>query len=735
MNVLKKKTFLKLLACIMVVTQSILVALVATFYLNNVYLERVMNFSEQAVTIKIRNTNSEKNTDIYNYLEKSVKDYNLFYARVDTILGENSSNNSIIIGLHGDVESNQENINLSYLEQTVLDKEKIIKLQESDKTDASIGLDLSSAKMVSDIPKFVLGDKLVFKKLSNLIETSGTVNGEYKILGLSETEADKFLSGLAEVSGVKKETFTDNSWGRFMDSSFTEFILLSLLFSHSLILLSIFSYLAISNLKNLGTLILQGWSRVDFIKYIYKSLVWLGVANIPLSIVYGSIFVNHSFSSYLFYSIFLLAGFLSFILLLILISLASILIFLVKPISAIKDRFPKKIYLTIAGFFYVVFSAILVYVCIYLDGPYKEIERSAGISKQWKNVETINILEDIGIGNDYSSFSLQSNKFNKDFYNWYRSIQNEKGVDVVTSSKFTREQLNEYRISNLFKSVADDEFWQIKATPNYLIENGVNLSQELIDKTKAGKRIYLVPSDLYKENLIEMLREIDLSAKGAGSIQTKFTENLEIEFVKYNEEIKLFSWQTNINEQYAKNPVILLLSADNMVFSELESLAASGSIDNSLVKLSEDAKNKFTNNEYMEKFGLDDNNIKFSSVSKFVDGLQKDLWKTIYLFGSVVLAITFILVVLLVVIFLTFELANKEKIAVKQFLGYSKKSIYKYPLIFVVSVVLIELLFVLMFWSKLGIIYIMFVILLHILLVTMVIRNNGIDKTTKVFKS
>lgn len=101
MKILKRKILLQIFTALVVISQSILVALVATFYLNANYEDKMLEFSNKAITIKINNTNIDKNEEIYRYLEKASNDYNLFYARPDLLLQNEGEKGKIEVGLLG----------------------------------------------------------------------------------------------------------------------------------------------------------------------------------------------------------------------------------------------------------------------------------------------------------------------------------------------------------------------------------------------------------------------------------------------------------------------------------------------------------------------------------------------------------------------------------------------------------------------------------------------------------
>lgn len=110
-----------------------------------------------------------------------------------------------------------------------------------------------------------------------------------------------------------------------------------------------------------------------------------------------------------------------------------------------------------------------------------------------------------------------------------------------------------------------------------------------------------------------------------------------------------------------KHPVIFNLSRLRIWFiKKQKSLIAIG-LENSYIKLEGEAETKYLNQEYLSNFNLNDNYLDFATISLFVDGIQKDLWLTIQLYFGLLIAITFIVIILLITIITIFQNAYKEK--------------------------------------------------------------------------
>lgn len=657
--------------------------------------------------------------------------------RKDVALETNGNVKSFNIGIYGDIDKNKENIKLSYLGKEIFNYNNFNELLKSEENNKTLGLDISALDMISPLPIFTFGENIVVKKLPDLIQNSNTVNGNYEILGLDEADKENFLSELATVCNVEKSTFTDNLSGFIIDSGLKGTLLLIIFLSHTLVFISVLCYITIKRLNILGKLMLLGWSKLSFAINTHLKTIIIAIISIFLNLLYAVFLTNNFFDSFTFISFMILIGVLNFIITLILVMIVSLSIFIVKPINAIRDRMPKKIYIVVSCFLYILSSIGSTAMAMYIDGPYREIEKNTSISRAWQAVEDVNILKSVSIGNDTSSFTGQSKEFSTDLYNWYKSIEDDKGVFLANTHHITEEILQQYKYSNTYEHIPNVAMWLYNVSPSYLIDREVNIDKSIIDKAKSGKRVYLIPDSIeesQREVIKLWLKEKDTKSLSEDDIQTAFYQNKEFEFIEYSDDIKMFSWSVKNNDIYIENPIILVNTANNMIYTESDSLRAAG-LENGYIKMTNQAKQNFLSNEYLSNYNLDDNDIQFASTAKFIEGLQKTLWQTIYLFGMLLIAVTFIVIALLCIILSTYDLANKEMIAVKQFLGYSSFSIYKYIICTISIIFISQLVAVYSYKSKVGIFYTLVIVFLQIILLYRLINNNLIKKVMSVFKS
>lgn len=170
-----------------------------------------------------------------------------------------------------------------------------------------------------------------------------------------------------------------------------------------------------------------------------------------------------------------------------------------------------------------------------------------------------------------------------------------------------------------------------------------------------------------------------------------------------------------------------------MRYFETESLRANGF--EGYIKFSDEATMvKYTDPSVFAQYHLSDNEITFSKVSNYIDGLQKELWLTMSWFGLVFLVLLVILIGLLIILATIFRIANQEKINVKKFLGFSFWQIYRGPVIFLAGVGGIELLTMLILQSKFGFMLMVLVLLLQALIFIKYMSRNELERVLLAFK-
>lgn len=729
---------LKYLTCIMILLNGVLFSLVATFYMDIAYFNKLSVYPNSALYIELKTIPEEKAESTYRFLNEYAEQNGLFYIRKDYLLDTRGAVNGALLSIDGDIKSNKEKLTIDFLGQNITHANKLEKLLDSKDENATLGISEATLNSIDNIPRFKFGKNVVFKKLANTIKETKTFNGEYRILGLDDSKRIEFLEGISKASGVDSSVFFDGKSGYALDHGLTEIILVGMFVISNLVLLALLIVITIKYLPNLGKLILQGWSRKYFAIKLYQPLIYTALLSVLLFIPYGLVLTSFTFKSILFISLMIGIGILNFIIISILLLIASLFIFLISPINAVRERIPRRKFMAIAVLVYFIFNIFLIVGSVYIDSPYKEVKKNIEISKSWNKVSNYKILKNIRVGNDQASFNRQSKELFRDFYNWYKDISDDDDVNVVNTTFFSKDMLKSYKFNEVYKSVPNEAFWQLTASPNYLKKIGIKIDDAVIENAKRGIRTYLIPgnkSDNEMNLLKEMLIEKDTKSIRSDDIKTIFNENKEFEFLKYNFNQDVFSFSTkSLDKLMIKHPVILVITPENMIYKETESLIAIG-LENSYIKLEGDAETKYLNQEYLSKFNLNDNYLDFATISLFVDGIQKDLWLTIQLYFGLLIAITFIVIILLITIITIFQNAYKEKIAVKKFLGYSNFSIYKIPILLTTFVIAFDLVSVVILQTKVGILFMIAIGLIQLGIFYKVMISNQMKKLTIFLKS
>lgn len=212
-------------------------------------------------------------------------------------------------------------------------------------------------------------------------------------------------------------------------------------------------------------------------------------------------------------------------------------------------------------------------------------------------------------------------KFYMDAYNWYKKIENNEGVYLIHTTYLDNMVLDIWRENQVYNSIPDKAFWYFIASPSYIKNIGINISDEEITNAKDGVRLYLLPDTLSEEEMKKMklyLEEDALKNAKESSIKTTFTKEQEIKFITYTPDRNYFTWYSEKGQPLVdKAPVIYVCTSENMKYFESESLIATGL----------DSYVKFENKESLDNC-IDDifenYNLKFLQSSEIYKKAEKD---------------------------------------------------------------------------------------------------------------
>lgn len=679
---------------------------------------------EKGQKITIANIPQQKKQMVKYKLFSLADKNNLAILRISPL----SSDRGMQVSIYGDIQRNADNFDYEFLGKKIFNIGGLQKLLKSTNANATLGLDKGSINMLNDLPHFRYGGKVVANKLAAVLIDDEKVEGKYIVLGLkSDKQKNRFFNELTKGTGIDKEALS--GWKEEHVSNWGNEVAFPVLVAIFEILLLIAVCLAtVKELKNMGTLLLQGWSRKDFAVKIYSPILTAGFISIFLFVGYGIIFTEGSFISPMFFSTMLFVGLLNFILVCLIVLIASAFIFAISPINAIRNRISKKGIMIAMTVLFLLGNAGLVGAGGAIDGPMKEVSKNEEIKKAWETVKDIHILSGTEQGDDESSMQGNSDKLDEDMYKWYKSIAGKDGVYIVSSEIYDNKVLRKNRESGEVKYVPNNPYCEFVLSPNYLKDTGNNIDPSLMKKANEGTRVYLVSSSINKQDrelIKKSIREEDVDKENPK----------KIEFVEYTFEKKLFTWNADADyESYTDKAVVLLSTPNNMIFMEKGSLFASG-LKNSYLKFTKEAKQKYINDSNLEKYELLDNKLTFKSVSEHVDGVQKKLSETIQLFTFGIILLMVSILIFLAIIISLYKVTFEEEIIIKRFMGYNRARIYSPIVILCILVLVLDFVASQMIRCRISSLLVLIMGILEIILFYIAIEKGAYKRIVSFLKS
>lgn len=729
---------IRYLGSVFIVMQGILFALLTIFSLNSRYQEQWGIYPENAnaLIVYLNNISSGENNEVEQFLYETSDDQKLFVVRRDLTLDNNGVFDGYMFGVYGDTDNNE--ISFDFLGKQVISNKELHSLIYSNNQESTIGISQGTINSMKTIPAFRFGENTVFKKMQQLVEESETINGTYIILGLqNEGEKEIFTNSLAIVSNISPSNLVNKKSGKTIDDDLKETIIIGFIIAQFILNIVFFLVLTIRNLSKGGKLFLLGWSRISFCWEILGPFFMYTLINIPIQIIIGLIFCGWNEFSMTIISSFVMYALVNVFLIIIELGVSVVVILTISPINAIHGRIHKKA-LYIFGIFAYVGISVGIMICgSYVDVPIKTMTENMKLSERWERVSEYHILENISVGQDEKSFTGQSIELNQNIYDWYKAISEKEGVFLINTTYYNNVILENWKKNKLYEETPEKPFWYFTLSPNYIKKIGIEVDDSLLTKALNGTRIYLLPntlSDDEKNNIIAWLKESAVSGIREGDIDTLFNENREIEFVTYMPSKELFTWATDKNETLETiSPIIYICTPENMRYFESESLRANG-LDGYIKFMNEEIKTLCTEDTFMNSYNLSDNEVVFSKVQNYIDGLQKNLKTTILWFGLVFIILGLILIGILLALASVFRIVNYEKINVKKFLGYGFINIYKGPIIMLNGMVSMEVLIMILFKSRFGLGLIIIIAVIQGVIFQRYMIRNEIREILRTFK-
>lgn len=692
---------MRYLILFLIAIQSVLLALVAIFLTGLQYQQSWQSYDHHSgtVTVYLQKLTEEQSQDVFNYfLEQS--DLSIWTKRSESSdTGEGL--NRIYIDILGS------SAGFSDFESTgkiVVSQQQFADLLFHSDNSMTIGLDKGSNNMLYELPDLLFSTPVVIERLDYTFQNTNTINGVYHINGLHDAVSrDNFLLHLSKMSGISVEDLTKESFGSSTDQGIWGIILAISIIVNALILLILFLICVLQSFKHFGTLILLGWDRKELWSALFKNSLLFSIYIIPIISLCSWLLSGWSsfgLSSF----ILVFAGVsLSVLLLLLIFIIPTIIVYSVSPLAAIHKRLPMKPLMVTCLLFYTLVAGLLIAVSYSLDTPMNQFIDNIKVSREWRNVEDMYVISSFVEGNDVGTYAGTTNSLERSMYNFYQRISELPGVYIAQGQFLNQESLD--AVYGTYQHIPKKPFWYLKFSYNYLQDLGIPLSDEELLEMRNGTRLYLLPNTLNTEELEVMKAYLQESVTvKPGDLQTNFTENQKFIFKVYQPSRPIFTWSDSISYgTTSENPVIFVSTPENLYFMESANLVVSGY--NGLLKIRDRETMEQVVSVLETEFpDLTDNRLSFTTVKNFINGLQKDLSYTFYLFGTIIAIIIITMMAIFWSFVLMYRLLFEEKLYGQYFMGFSPWKRYIGVLSLIISFSVMELIVSIFVGSKLGIV-------------------------------
>lgn len=585
----------------------------------------------------------------------------------------------------------------------VVSQQQFANLLSHSDNSMTIGLDKGSNNMLYELPDLLFSTPVVIERLDFTFQNTNTINGIYHINGLHDAVSrDNFLLHLSKMSGISVEDLTKESFGSNTDQGIWGIILAISILVNAFILLILFLICVLQSFKHFGTLILLGWDRKELWSAFFKNSLLFSIYIIPIISLCSWLLSGWSsfgLSSF----ILVFAGVsLSVLLLLFIFIIPTIVVYSVSPLAAIHKRLPMKPLMVTCLLFYTLVAGLLIAVSYSLDAPMNQFIDNMKVSREWKNVEDMYVISSFVEGDDVGTYAGTTNSLERSMYNFYQRISKLPGVYIAQGQFLNQESLD--AVYGTYQHVPKKPFWYLKFSYNYLQDLGIPLSDEELLEMRNGTRLYFLPNTLNTEELEVMKAYLQESVTvKPGDLQTNFIEKSKFMFKVYQPSRPIFTWSDSISYgTTSENPVIFVSTPENLYFMESANLVVSGY--NGLLKIRDRETMEQVVSVLETEFpDLTDNRLSFTTVRNFINGLQKDLSYTFYLFGTIIAIIIITMMAIFWSFVLMYRLLFKEKLYVQYFVGFSPWKRYIGVLSLIISFSVMELIVSILVGSKLGV--------------------------------
>ncbi|MFC5281741.1 hypothetical protein ACFPGO_07655 [Arcanobacterium canis] len=686
------KRFLKLTLSLLIALAGVLVGLSSTLSFGDEYMRVIAGYPATNTVLNL----------------SAISDDGLVGKAVRVAQGEVEKNGGVIVrrdplvsringqtegyrfGFGGKLSNAPAQAELEFGGVKIFSQENLAALSKSQQK-STLGLDQVQAEVIADIPSIDFSSRAVGMHLDELITRSGTARGAYYVIGLTPSRFDKISDKIAGIVATPKAQITAITSGE----SATEGVFLPIIrafLAIDLIMISMMFLVGIyQSMKQMGIYLLLGLTKREFLTTMWRfSLIGAGIGVASIGVI--EVWERWEFSINTQTVIDISANIGLYIVSLLIACVPTILAAsAIHPVNAIRNRVSQRVIVGAIAVLFILTSGASITGLHFIDGPMIQIAKIQEIRSQWQPVEQTRILHEDRPGTNQLSSNGASEGKQREYFNWYASIEDKPGVQLINTFDFNAQTIKQWREDFSYENLPIEPFWYFAASPNYLRSTHFDVPKTDEELARSGVRVYYIPESYSREQqkaIRGWLTENDKDRLDS-PIVTKFTKNPRFEFRTYIPREKFFTWNAQAPQNSTvSDPVIYLATTENMTYFENESLGATG-LEDSYIKLDAQAAEKYANERYLSQYHLEDNAPQFIPVSDFLAGLHKSFVRLLQLFGTVIALGALIETILLVGLVQLYGKAHAQCVAVMRLLGYPLIRIFWAPfaLVFATTVI------------------------------------------------
>lgn len=498
--------------------------------------------------------------------------------------------------------------------------------------------------------------------------TTGQCPDTLTLLGVDKESFERLVPRLATAAGVSSETLRTRMSGGALIPGLRYLVSAGVFCALALVcgLLTVAD--AFLCLRDLGCLLLLGWSRVRFLgRFTARRCIALA-ALVPVAVL-GTALALEGFpltSAVLVFAVVAVAP--AAVVVLLGLLAASAVLLSTRPLDATSSRYSRKGLLVPCYVLYAACLAGAFGACLYLDQPVQLYGQLSQTETVWSEYGSWLILRDFE--SDGSHYSGDVMALAPELYAWYRQHEHDAGVYLARSMAFEEPTIRAYGLS----AGAPEPFWCLACSPSYLQRCGVKLGEQTLMAAESGTRLYLFPNTWGRDRVLatsELLERVFRPVESP--IETEFMKDPRVECLRYQGR-PLFAWDADLSHPaYRDDFVLCVVTAANMVPFESESLAAGG-LQNGYIKLAPDGAASLGAGLKAPLGG--GVNAVFASVTDFIGGAQRSLREVLWVFGAILALLAVATAGTLACLIKVTDQIRRREVVVKRLLGFGVFQIY-----------------------------------------------------------